>query len=49
MGEEEAYSMDIRGTQILLGLKKYRKGDWRNISQNFIAIGTPTHGFEVNK
>ncbi|KAL3531719.1 hypothetical protein ACH5RR_005240 [Cinchona calisaya] len=28
--------------QFLLGLKKYGKGDWRNISRNFVATRTPT-------
>jgi SHAQKYF class myb-like DNA-binding protein len=26
----------------LLGLKKYGKGDWRNISRNFVQTRTPT-------
>jgi SHAQKYF class myb-like DNA-binding protein len=26
----------------LLGLKKYGRGDWRNISRNFVATRTPT-------
>lgn len=26
----------------LLGLKRYGKGDWRNISRNFVIIRTPT-------
>lgn len=26
----------------LLGLKKYGKGDWRNISRNFVTTRTPT-------
>lgn len=26
----------------LLGLKKYGKGDWRNISRNFVITRTPT-------
>lgn len=26
----------------LLGLKKYGKGDWRNISRNFVVTRTPT-------
>ncbi|KAL2479513.1 Duplicated homeodomain-like superfamily protein [Abeliophyllum distichum] len=28
--------------QFLLGLKKYGKGDWRNISRNFVRTRTPT-------
>ncbi|KAK1377447.1 Transcription factor DIVARICATA [Heracleum sosnowskyi] len=28
--------------QFLLGLKKYGKGDWRNISRNFVTSRTPT-------
>ncbi|XP_060174486.1 transcription factor DIVARICATA-like [Lycium barbarum] len=28
--------------QFLLGLKKYGKGDWRNISRNFVITRTPT-------
>ncbi|XP_054783896.1 transcription factor DIVARICATA-like [Prosopis cineraria] len=28
--------------QFLLGLKKYGKGDWRNISRNFVNTRTPT-------
>ncbi|KAK9127904.1 hypothetical protein Syun_016701 [Stephania yunnanensis] len=29
-------------TLFLLGLKKYGKGDWRNISRNFVITRTPT-------
>lgn len=28
--------------QFLMGLKKYGKGDWRNISRNFVTSRTPT-------
>ncbi|XVE62018.1 hypothetical protein DITRI_Ditri06bG0085200 [Diplodiscus trichospermus] len=28
--------------QFLMGLKKYGKGDWRNISRNFVRTRTPT-------
>ncbi|MFQ6659338.1 hypothetical protein Gotur_028252 [Gossypium turneri] len=28
--------------QFLMGLKKYGKGDWRNISRNFVMTRTPT-------
>ncbi|XP_068317576.1 transcription factor DIVARICATA-like [Pyrus communis] len=28
--------------QFLMGLKKYGKGDWRNISRNFVITRTPT-------
>lgn len=28
--------------QFLMGLKKYGKGDWRNISRNFVVTRTPT-------
>ncbi|KAK4478492.1 hypothetical protein RD792_013969 [Penstemon davidsonii] len=28
--------------QFLLGLKKYGKGDWRNIARNFVTTRTPT-------
>lgn len=37
--------MDIRkfdNRLFLLGLKKYGKGDWRNISRNFVVTRTPT-------
>ena len=28
--------------QFLMGLKKYGKGDWRNIARNFVTTRTPT-------
>lgn len=32
----------IFGRLFLMGLKKYGKGDWRNISRNFVITRTPT-------
>ncbi|KAL0333220.1 UNVERIFIED_CONTAM: Transcription factor DIVARICATA [Sesamum angustifolium] len=32
----------LKPQAILLGLKKYGKGDWRNISRNFVTTRTPT-------
>ncbi|KAK8935128.1 Transcription factor DIVARICATA [Platanthera zijinensis] len=37
--EEEHKYYSVR---FLLGLKKYGKGDWRNISRNFVVTRTPT-------
>lgn len=34
--------MDVPCRLFLLGLKKYGKGDWRNISRNFVISRTPT-------
>ena len=33
---------DVPCRLFLLGLKKYGKGDWRNISRNFVITRTPT-------
>ncbi|KAI3450306.1 hypothetical protein Pfo_006971 [Paulownia fortunei] len=32
----------------LMGLKKYRKGDWRNISRNFVITRTPTQRASIH-
>lgn len=32
----------LNGRQFLMGLKKYGKGDWRNISRSFVTTRTPT-------
>ncbi|PKA63123.1 Transcription factor DIVARICATA [Apostasia shenzhenica] len=37
--EEHKYYTILR---FLMGLKKYGKGDWRNISRNFVVTRTPT-------
>jgi len=34
--------LDINCRQFLLGLQKYGKGDWRNISRNYVTTRTPT-------
>jgi SHAQKYF class myb-like DNA-binding protein len=36
------FIVDISCRLFLLGLKKYGKGDWRNISRNFVITRTPT-------
>ncbi|KAL9269925.1 Transcription factor DIVARICATA-like protein [Drosera capensis] len=40
-GEEEGCSLDRRRAQVVR-LKQYGKGDWRNISRNFVVTRTPT-------
>jgi len=39
---EFKHPLDVLCRLFLLGLKKYGKGDWRNISRNFVISRTPT-------
>jgi len=39
---ELKHPLDVPCRLFLLGLKKYGKGDWRNISRNYVITRTPT-------
>ena len=41
LAAHDVYLM-INDRQFLMGLQKYGKGDWRNISRNFVTTRTPT-------